>query len=527
MRPIPHRPSQALTCILCACTSPFDARPHARKPEKENDMQQTLSRRECCLKLGALAAVWGAGLARAQTPLPGAALGSGYSAALLAQAAVLRDAALKEPLSYDILESLCTEVGPRLAGSPGDALAVAWAEAKFKALGFDKVWLEPVSFPAWVRGAETAEVLSPYPHRLVVTALGYSQPTPPEGLTGEVVMFDSLEALKAAAPERVRGRIVLINQPMRESRQYGAVSNVRTNGASVAAKLGAIAFLLRSAGTHSHRLAHTGVMNYDPAVAERIPAGALSPVDADLLAQMSRRGQPIRLRLNLGGRMNGQASSFNVIGEMRGSELPDEYVLIGGHLDSWDLGTGAVDDGAGCAITMAAAVLAMRFGGRPKRSIRVVLFANEEQGLWGGKAYAQAHQHEAAQIIGAAEADAGQGPVLALTSRVMPHALPMVRQMQQVMAPLGVRAGHNEGGGGPDLGPLAPSGVALFGLQLDSTDYFELHHTADDTFDKIRPERIQQATAAYAVFAWMAANAPSSFGSGAPIKAMLEAKQGR
>ena len=202
-----------------------------------------------------------------------------------------------------------------------------------------------------------------------------------------------------------------------------------------------------------------------------------------------------------------------------GSELPNEYVLMGGHLDSWDLGTGTIDDGAGCAITMAAAEFIKRQGLKPKRSIRVVLFANEEQGLFGGKAYAAANEKQISRIQAAAEADSGQGPVTQLSSFVRPEAFAVVKQMQTVMAPLGVAAGDNNAYPGPDMGGLRALGAASFGLTLKADDYFDLHHTPDDTFDKIEPARINQATAAFTVYAWMAANSPVNFGSGQePLK---------
>ncbi len=442
-----------------------------------------------------------------------------FSALDLQTAAALRDAAMQDNASYRILESLTTEVGPRMAGSPAEARAVAWAEAKFKELGFDKVWKEPVTSPGWTRGAESAEIIAPFRQPLVITALGNSVATPATGITGELVQFATLAELVAAAPERVRGKIVFINHKMQTARDYGSVSAGRKSGASEAAKKGALALVIRSVGTDSTRSAHTGAMWYSPGVAQ-IPAAAMSNADADLVVRMLSRGAPVTLSLKLGSVVGPDITSYNVIGEMTGSERPNEYVMIGGHLDSWDLGTGAIDDGAGCAISMAAAELIKRRGLKPKRSIRVVLFANEERGLWGGKAYLNAHRAELDKIQAASEADSGQGPVLRLDSYVQPEALGSVRQMQTLLAPLGVTAGSNTAYPGPDMGDLRDAGMASFNLSLDEGDYFRLHHTADDTFDKIEPSRIKQAAAAYAVFAWMAAQAPVSFGSGsAALKA--------
>ncbi|MBY0574784.1 MAG: M20/M25/M40 family metallo-hydrolase [Undibacterium sp.] len=438
-----------------------------------------------------------------------------FSEKELQTAAKIRDAALKDNLSYKILESLTTEVGPRMAGTPADARAVAWAEAKFKELGFDKIWKEPVTFPSWKRGVEKAEILTPFPQPLLITALGNSIATPVNGLSAEVVQFATYKDLVAAAPEMVRGKIVFINHKMQTAQDYGKVQPGRSKGASEAARKGAVAIVIRSVGTDSHRFPHTGVMNYEPDAA-KIPAAAMSNSDADLLTRMMMRGAPVTLKLELGSSAGEMLTSYNVIGEMTGTELPNEYVVIGGHLDSWDLGTGTIDDGAGCAMTMAAAESIKRMGVKPRRSVRVVLFANEEQGLFGGKAYAKAHQDQLGQIQAAAEADSGQGPVIQLSSYVLPQALLAVKQMQTVMAPLGVQAGDNDAYPGPDMGDLKMAGAASFGLNLKSDDYFDYHHTPDDTFDKIEPARINQATAAYAVFAWMAAQAPMSFGSGSP-----------
>lgn len=428
-------------------------------------------------------------------------------------AAWIRDTAQQDNLSYKILESLTTEVGPRMAGTPADARAVAWAEAKLKELGFDKVWKEPVSFPSWNRGVEKAEIIAPFPQPLAITALGNSVATPLAGLAGEVLEFANLRELMQAAPEKVSGKIVFINHKMQNPHEYGMVQPGRTRGASEAARKGALAIMIRSLGTDSHRFAHTGVMNYD-LDAPKIPAAAMSNSDADLLARMLKRGKTVRINLQIGSSAGETYTSYNVIGEMTGSELPNEYVLIGGHLDSWDLGTGAIDDGAGCAITMAAAEFIKRNGLKPKRSIRVVLFANEEQGLFGGKAYLAAHQSQITQIQAAAEADLGQGPVTSIASFVQPEAFAAVKQMQKVLEPLGITAGDNNAFPGPDMGALRAAGAASFGLALKADDYFDLHHTPDDTFDKIEPKRINQSAAAYAVFAWMAAQAPVNFGSG-------------
>lgn len=435
-----------------------------------------------------------------------------YSVEQLHYAEKIRESSALENKAYTLLESLTTEVGPRMAGSAGDAKAVAWAQAKFRRLGFDKVWTEPVSYPVWQRGPASLKMTAPFQHDLQLTALGNSGATSEQGLQAELITFPDLASLRNAKPEQVRGKIVYLNQRMTSSRDYGQLSGMRTRGPALAAQKGALAFLVRSLGTDSHRFAHTGVTEFDKQH-EVIPAAAISNPDADLLDRVIQRGQSVSLQLNLQATLLEPVTSYNVIAEYTGSQYPEQYVLIGAHLDSWDLGTGALDDGAGCAITMAAVDSLIRLGQRPKRSIRVILYANEEYGLIGGQAYFKAHQNELARIQAVAEADAGQGPVLSLSGMVSDEAKPLVQQMQGVLAALGVKPGTDAAHPGPDMGVLRNAGVASFALRLQADDYFNFHHTADDTFDKVDPKRITQASATYAVFAWLAADAPVDFGS--------------
>ena len=439
-----------------------------------------------------------------------------FSDVTLANAETIRVGAPTDNKAMSILESLTTEVGPRIAGGPNDARAVAWAKAKFNELGFDKVWLEPVTFPTWVRGIETAEVISPFPQPLSITALGNSIATPANGLSAEVIEFATLAELEASNSERLTGKIAFINKAMSahiDGADYGPTVGARSRGASAAAKLGAVGLLIRSVGTDSNRLAHTGYNGYEDGV-KKIPAAALSVPDAILLSNMLKRGKPVSVKMNLTSGPGPEYTSYNVIGQINAKKKTDKYVLIGGHLDSWDLGTGAIDDGAGCAVTMAAAEYIARKKLPITHNIRVVLFANEEQGLFGGNQYRDTHKADVKNIIAAAESDFGQGPVYALNSRVKPEALPLVEQMQKAMAALGIAAGNNEASGGPDLIALGTEGVAMFGLALDGTDYFDLHHTANDTFDKIEADRLNQTATSFAMFAYLAANAPMSFGSG-------------
>src|SRR5690606_28489563 len=326
-------------------------------------------------------------------------------------AAALRDQALAGSGAYAIVESLTTEVGPRLAGTEADARAVEWAKRRFAALGYDRVVLQPVSFPTWVRGHERAEVLSPAPQPLHLTTLGGSVGT--DGpLEAEVVAFADLDALKAADPAQVQGRIAFVAKRMRRARDgrgYGEAVGARGNGAVEAARKGAVAVLIRSIGTDSDRMPHTGLMRYEDGVAQ-IPAAALSNPDADQLIRLLERG-PVRLRLDLGATRGPDHTSYNVIGEIAGSTHPDEVVVIGGHLDSWDLGTGAIDDAAGIGITMAAGALIGKLETRPKRTIRVIAFANEEQGLIGGFAYASDQGEALKRHMIGAESDFGAGRI--------------------------------------------------------------------------------------------------------------------
>ncbi len=429
----------------------------------------------------------------------------------MATAAKLRETALASDLGYRITEALTTEVGPRLAGSEADARAVAWAQAKFKELGFDKVWIEPVTFPKWERRSESAQVLGASTQPLRLTALGGS---PAGTVEAEVVRFADLAALEAAAPGSLAGKIAFIDYRMERARDgagYGPGGKVRSRGPSAAIRAGAAGYLMRSAGTDSHRMPHTGITRFDEGLTP-IPSAALAVPDADQLARLLARG-PVKVRMALDCGWDGTYTSHNVIGEIRGSKKPDEVVLIGGHLDSWDLGTGAIDDGAGVGLTMAAARLIGDLKQRPARTIRVVAFANEEQGLHGGKAYAAKHQPNLKQHQIGAESDFGAGRIYAYSSSAPEHAKAADAQIAQALAPLGIEYTPGKGGAGPDIGPFAEKGLAWARLAQDGTDYFDLHHTPDDTFDKIDPQALAQNVAAYAVFAYLAASAEGDFGS--------------
>jgi hypothetical protein len=426
-------------------------------------------------------------------------------------AATLRESALASELGYRITESLTTEVGPRLAGSEADARAVAWALAKFKALGFDKVWTEPVTFPKWERRSESAQVLGANAQPLTITALGGS---PAGTVEGDVVRFADLAELEAVAAGSLAGKIAFIDYRMERARDgagYGPGGRVRSRGPSAAIRAGASAFIMRSAGTDSHRNPHTGITRFDDGLTP-IPSAALSIPDADQLARLLARG-PARVQLSLDCGWDGEYTSQNVIGQINGSSRPDEVVVIGGHLDSWDLGTGAIDDAAGVGITMAAGALIGKLEQRPARSVRVIAFANEEQGLHGGKAYAAAHEGDLLKHQIGAESDFGAGRIYGYSSSAPAHARAADRQIAEALAPLGIEHMPGKGSAGPDISPFADKGLAWAWLAQDGTDYFDLHHTPDDTFDKIDPKALAQNVAAYAVFAYLAASAEGDMGS--------------
>jgi hypothetical protein len=432
-----------------------------------------------------------------------------FSAQQLRQVEQIKQQALASDLAWNLVESLTTEVGPRMPGTAGDKAAVAWAVAKFKAMGFDKVWTEPATFPKWIRYAESAAIVSPAPQAMHITALGNSISTPKDGIQAQVIEFETLAELENAPADVAQGKIVFINYRMNRDRDgngYGPAVQARNNGAVVAAQKGAVGYVMRSVSTAHHRFAHTGGSHYKDGV-NKIVTSAISNADADQLHRLVALGKPVIININIQAESMGEGTSHNVIAELTGTEFPQEHVLIGGHLDSWDLGTGALDDGAGVAITMAAAKLATTQG-KPKRSIRVVLFAAEEFGLWGAKAYVKANEKSLANIVAAAESDFGADKIWAFESNVHASALPVVRDIARMMKSLHVEyIGRNDSHDGPDLTPFRPFKIPEFSLAQDGTDYFNYHHTADDTLDKIDPEKLRQNVATYAVFTYMAANA--------------------
>ncbi|MCL1141460.1 M20/M25/M40 family metallo-hydrolase [Shewanella gaetbuli] len=419
----------------------------------------------------------------------------------------LAQQALQSNLAYDLVESLTVEVGPRLAGTDKDLQAVDWAIHNLKSLGFDKVYKESVQVPAWSRGKAVASIVSPFEQPLVITALGGSVSTPEKGIQAPIIRFDTLSDLIAASNKDVEGKIVFIDhqtEKHKDGRGYGITVGARSKGAVEAAKKGAMAIVIRSIGTDHDRMAHTGMMRYQEDV-PKIPAAAMSIPDAELINGMLKRDPNIIMSLNMSSKNLGVATSYNVIAEVTGHSKPEEIVLIGAHLDSWDEGTGAIDDGAGVAIVTAAAKLIQDLPKKPARTIRVVLYAAEEVGLVGGKAYAAEHSEELSKHYIAAESDFGAGPVYQIDFNVAPTSFSQIQHQVSAITQIGVALGTNTASGGPDVSMLPKLGVPVASLKQDGTDYFDYHHTPNDTLDKIDPKALAQNVAAYVHFAYMMA----------------------
>jgi Zn-dependent M28 family amino/carboxypeptidase len=428
-------------------------------------------------------------------------------------AASLRDRALKDPTAYDIVESLTTEVGPRLAGSPGAHAAMEWGVAKLKALGFSNVHAEPYTTPVWARGPESAEIVGPYPQKLVILGLGKSVPTPAGGIEAEAVVFPSYADLLDAPAGSLDGKIAVVTQKMTRTQDgsgYGAAVRARAAGPSEAARRGAVAFLMRSVSTRDDRMPHTGGTNYQ-ADAPRIPAAALSPSDATMLDHMAERGQPIRIRLNMASTSSQNGAAWNVVGEIRGREKPEEVIVIGGHLDSWDPGTGAIDDAAGIGITTAAAHLIGGMKTPPRRTIRVVMWGSEETG-GAGQAYYEAHKAEIASTVLAGESDLGSDRVWTVRLPKGAAKAPQLHALPSLLAPLRIFI-HNEPAAfaGSDTEEIQEAGVPVVSFAQDASRYFDIHHSADDTLDKIDREQLNQNVAAWTAFLWLVADSDIDF----------------
>jgi carboxypeptidase Q len=428
----------------------------------------------------------------------------------------LKQTALDSTLAYDIDESLTTEVGARMMGTPADKKAVLWAVAKMQSLGFDKAWSEEVTHTQWLRGEAQARIIAPYPQKMVLIALGGSIGTGEKGLQAPVAHFDTLADLEAAKGGSLKGKVAFISYRMSrhiDGEGYGPAVGARVSGASIAAKKGAVGILIRSVGTDDDRVAHTGVVRYEDGV-KKIPAAALSNPDADMLLRQVKRGKPVEVYLKLIAQRQDDVTikSANVIGEITGSEFPNEYVVLGAHLDSWDVGTGAIDDGIGVSVTMAAAALIARLPQRPKRSIRVILFAGEELGLVGAKQYMLRNEGIMSQHLIGAEWDFANGRVYSMKPGVGAQSLNAVRELAQLLAPLGVALDpRNDAKGNSDLRSLVSGGMPAMNFSANGMDYFDYHHTENDTLDKVDQQALKQNTAVYAMFAYFVAQSSVDF----------------
>jgi carboxypeptidase Q len=419
------------------------------------------------------------------------------------------DEALSKGKSYEMLYDLCTNIGPRLSGSPGAAAAVEWSRNVMQEFDFDSVWLQPVMVPHWIRGQkETGRIISRKQGTLPVNvcALGGTIGTGPSGIAAGVVEVKSFDELKALGAAGVKGKIVFFNRPMDPTKintftAYGGAVEQRANGASEAAKYGAVAALVRSMGSNLEDYPHTGSMRYVPNVV-KIPALAISTRHAELLSQMLKEEKDVQVYLQNHSVTLEDAPSFNVVGEIRGSDFPDEIIVVGGHLDSWDLGQGAHDDGAGCVQAIEVLRLFKQMGYKPKRTIRAVMFMNEENGLRGGLKYAELAEKNKEKHIAAIESDRGGFVPRGFTVPTDATAKAKVRSWKSLLEPYGLSDFSAEGGGA-DIGPLANQGVALLGFLPDSQRYFNYHHTAEDTIDKVDKRELEQGAAAMAAMVYL------------------------
>lgn len=456
-----------------------------------------------------VAAILAAGAAPAFADPPKADL-------LRAGAEAVRDRALTDPTAYDYIESLSVEVGPRLAGSEAAARARDWAMAKLTALGFAKVHVEPFPITAWLRGPEEAEITQPHPQKLAIIGLGGSVPTPPDGVEGEIALFHTFADLLAAPPGSLTGKIAVVTQPMvraQDGSGYGAMNPARRAGPSEAARRGAVAYLVRSLATGESREPHTGALNYQDD-APKIPAAALSVVDAELIDHLAKRKVSIRIRLKLASNTQ-PATAWTVAGEFTGTEHPEQIIQLGGHLDSWDPGTGSIDDGAGMAIAVAAAKLAAAQN-PPKRTIRVALFGAEEMDF-ARPAFAAAHMAEKDRIVVIGESDIGSDRAWRVALPAGSRATPEMKTYADVIAPLAVNVSPDPSrGSGDDPADLVRAGVPAFAVSQDASRYFDWHHSSEDTLDKVDPAQLNQAVATWAAFAYIAANSEIDFRSLAP-----------
>ncbi len=436
------------------------------------------------------------------------------TSALLPTLARIRDAAIASDYAYQQTAMLSDEIGPRLSGSPGAAVAVQRVAAALRALGLE-VKLEPVKVPHWLRGQETAALTDwknhapELSHKLAVTALGGSVATPKQGLRAEVVPVRDYAELTALGREHISGKIVLFTAAFDEQMAasghadgaYGAAVDYRVNGASKAAALGAVASINRSAGPIGNRQPHTGSVHY-AVDAPKIPAAAIAAEDALLIERLAAKGA-VTMQLLLSPVTLPDADSFNVVADLKGREKPEEIVVVSGHLDSWDLATGAQDDGTGIAAAMQVAATLKQLALVPRRTIRIIAWINEENGLMGANTYAEAHAAELPQHVAAIEMDFGSGHPAGIEANVPPAALALLKPVSAALA--GIGAGIVDfrlTSVGADIGPLAKAGVPGLAPLSDGRDYFSIHHTAADTLDKVNPRYLAENAAVLSVLAY-------------------------
>lgn len=415
--------------------------------------------------------------------------------------------------AYTNLQWLCDRIGHRLAGSKGLEAAVVWGQERMKAEGFKNVRAEKVLVPHWERLSERAELVGPVRRSLAVLTLGGSVSTPKGGLEAEVLCVGQPADLEKLPEAAAKGRIVLFTGPWKG---YGPYSETRVFGASLAAKKGAVAMLLKAYAPVTLDTPHTGVLHYDPKH-PGIPAAGLSVEGAGQIERLAASGTKVRVRLDLQSRTLPDAESANVIGEILGSDKPEEIIVVGGHLDSWDVGQGAQDDGVGCVLSMQAAELLQRLGLRPRRTIRVVFFTNEENGNRGGTAYLDAHRDELPRHVAAIESDIGNGLIQGFSIDAgglkpagearQAEAVRNIQALKPYLEPLG--AGRlDKGGSGVDVGPMVAAGVLGLGARHDLTKYWDIHHTAADTFDKIDKQDLRKNLAILASLLYLLADMP-------------------
>jgi carboxypeptidase Q len=428
----------------------------------------------------------------------------GLAARYRAAADRIIDAALADSAAYARLTELVDRFGPRLSGSENLERALDWILDEMRRDGLERVRGEPVMVPAWIRGRESAELVEPRRRRLPMLGLGGSIGTPPEGVTAEVLVVSSFAELAARSAE-ARGRIVLFDAPFTT---YGETVRYRSDGAVAAARAGAVASLIRSVTPHSQQTPHTGMMSYVDTV-PRIPHAALTVEDAALLHRMQDRGERVVVRLVMEARTEPDRPSRNVVAELVGRERPDEVVVLGGHIDSWDVGQGAMDDGGGVVAAWEAVRLLQRLGLRARRTVRVVGWTNEENGLRGGQAYRDTHRDALAGHVLAIESDAGVFAPRGFGFQGSDSAMALVAQIGPLLGRVGASA-ITRGGGGADIGPIMRQGVPGMGLAVEGERYFWYHHTDADTIDKLDPGAMAQCVAALAVMAYVVAEMPET-----------------